>query len=113
MSLWGQEWAQLSRLVEILAGYGLLTYEATVVISINIPDGTQRILAEQAALRGQSVESYAAELIRKGVIGGRTFAEILAPFREQVASSDIPDTERDELFEAARNEVHDANQGRQ
>lgn len=84
-----------------------------MVISINIPDGTQRILAEQAALRGQSVESYAAELIRKGVIGGRTFAEILAPFREQVASSDIQDAELDEIFEAARNEVHDANQGRQ
>ena len=29
-----------------------------MVISINIPDGTQRILAEQAALRGQSVEYF-------------------------------------------------------
>lgn len=82
-----------------------------MVISVNIPDGTERILAEQAALRGQSVESYAAELIRKGVIAGRTFAEILAPFREQVASSDMSDAKLDELFEAARNEVHDAKQG--
>ncbi|MEY2613980.1 MAG: hypothetical protein RL069_2792, partial [Planctomycetota bacterium] len=40
-----------------------------MVISVNIPDGTEQILAKQAALRGQSVESYAAELIRKGVIG--------------------------------------------
>ena len=68
-------------------------------------------LNTEAALRGQSVESYAAELIRKGVIGGRTFAEILAPFREQVASSDMSDAKLDELFEAARNEVHDAKQG--
>ena len=82
-----------------------------MVISVYIPDGTERILAEQAALRGQSVESYAAELIRKGVIGGRTFAEILAPFREQVGSSDISDAKLDELFEAARNEVHDGKKG--
>ena len=82
-----------------------------MVISVNIPEGTERILAEQAAMRGQSVESYAAELIRKGIIGGRTFAEILAPFREQVATSEIPDTELDSLFETARNEVYDAKQG--
>ncbi len=82
-----------------------------MVLSINIPDGTERILAEQAAMRGQSVESYAAELIRKGVIGSRTFAEILAPFREQVASSEIPDSELDGLFEAARNDVYAAKQG--
>ena len=82
-----------------------------MVISVNIPDGTERILAEQAAMRGQSVESYAAELIRKGVVAGRTFAEILAPFREQVASSDIQDAELDGLFETARDEVYDAKQG--
>jgi len=82
-----------------------------MVISINIPDGTERILAEQAAMRGQSVESYAAELIRKGVIGSRTFAEILAPFRDQVATSEIADAELDDLFEATRNDVHSAKQG--
>ena len=60
-----------------------------MVISVNIPVETERIFAEQAAMRGMSVESYAAELIRRSVIGGRTFAEILAPFRQQVASSDI------------------------
>ncbi len=82
-----------------------------MVLSVNIPEATERILAEQAAMRGQSVESYAAELIRKGVIGSRTFAEILAPFREQVASSGIPDAELDGLFEAARNDLYDAKQG--
>ncbi len=82
-----------------------------MVISINIPDETERILAEQAAMRGQSVESYAAELIHMGVIGSRTFAKILAPFREQVASSAIPDTELDNLFETARNDVYHARQG--
>ena len=51
-----------------------------VVISVNIPDG--------AAMRGPSIESYGAELTRKGVIGGRSIAEILAPFREQVAGSE-------------------------
>jgi plasmid stability protein len=81
-------------------------------ISVNIPDGTERILAEQAALRGQSVETYAAELIRRGVIGGRTFAEILAPFREQVASSGIQDSELDRILETARDEVHESKLGR-
>ncbi len=83
-----------------------------MVISVNISDGTERILAEQAALRGQSVESYAAELIRKGVTGGRTFAEILAPFREQVVRSELSDIELDGIFETARNEVHEAKQRR-
>jgi len=69
------------------------------------------ILAEQAAEREQSVESYAAQLIRKGITGSRTFTEILAPLREEVASSEIPDAELDELFEAARNDVHSAKQG--
>ena len=82
-----------------------------MVIRINIPKTTERILAEQAAIRGQSVESYAAELIRNGIIGSRTFAEILAPFREQVASSEIPDAELDNLFGAARNDVFDFKQG--
>ena len=57
-------------------------------------------------MRGQTVESYAAELIRKGVIGGRSFAEILAPFREQIVSSGMQDAELDRLFETARNEAH-------
>jgi len=70
----------------------------------------ERLLAEQAALRGLSVESYAADLIRKGISGGRSFDEILAPFREQVASSEIQDAELDGLFESARNEVYDAKQ---
>ena len=78
-----------------------------MVISVNIPDSTERILAEQAALRGLSVEAFAADLIRKGVSGGRSFAEIMAPFSEQVAKSEIQDAELDCLFESARNEVYD------
>ncbi len=81
-----------------------------MVLSISIPDGMERLLAEQAALRGLSVESYAVDLIRKGISGGRSFDEILAPFREQVASSEIQDAELDGLFESARNEVYDAKQ---
>ena len=68
-------------------------------------------LADEATSRGLSVEPYAAELIRRGVYGGRSFAEILAPFREQVASSEIQDAELDGLFESARNKVYDAKQG--
>lgn len=84
-----------------------------MVISVNIPDGTEQVLAKQAALRGQSVESYAAELIRKGVIGSRSFAEILAPSREQIARTQITDAELENAFEDARNEVHASKQGRE
>jgi plasmid stability protein len=81
-----------------------------MVISVNISEGTKQMLAQQAAMRGQSIESYAAELIRKGVVGGRSFAEILAPFREEIASIQIPDTELNNVLEEARNEVHAAKQ---
>jgi len=84
-----------------------------MVISVNIPDGTEQILAKQAALRGQSVEPYAAELIRNGIIGSRSFAEILAPFREQIAGTQITDAELENAFDDARNEVHAANQGQE
>jgi hypothetical protein len=87
--------------------------EEKMVISVNISDGTEQILAKQAALRGQSVESYAAELIRKGVIGSRSFAEILAPFRDQIDGTQITDAELENAFEDARNEVHAANQGQE
>lgn len=81
-----------------------------MVISVNISEGTKQMLAQQAAMRGQSIESYAAELIRKGVVGGRSFAEILAPFREEIASIQIPDTELNNMLEESRNEVHAAKQ---
>ncbi len=82
-----------------------------MVLNISIPDGMELLLAEQAALRGQSVESYATDLIREGIHGGRSFAEILAPFREELASTGIQDVELDCMFEAARDEVYTAKQG--
>lgn len=54
----------------------------------------------------------AAELIRKGVIARQTFADILTPFREQVLSSEIQKAGLDDLFETARNEVHETKQGK-
>ncbi len=74
------------------------------------PEATQQLLAERAAERGQTVESYAAELIQRSIAGSRSFAEILAPFRDEVAKSNMPDRELDELFEAARNEAFAAKQ---
>ena len=83
-----------------------------MVISVNISEGTKQMLAQQAAMRGQSIESYAAELIRKGVVGGRSFAEILAPFREEISTDQIHDDELDRVVGEARNEVHSAKQER-
>jgi hypothetical protein len=82
-----------------------------MVISLNIPEVEEKLLVEQAAKLGQSVESYAVSLIKKGITNTNTFSEILAPFRAQVNSSGISDSELDSLFETARNEVYQAKQG--
>jgi hypothetical protein len=50
-------------------------------------------------------------MIRKGVASSKAFAEILAPFRKQVAESGIFDSELKEFFETARTEAHEAKQG--
>ena len=82
-----------------------------MVISLNIPDSAEKLLVEQATKRGVSVESYAVDLIQKGVSGGQTFDEILAPFRNQVTASGISDHELTSLFEIARSQAFELKQG--
>jgi hypothetical protein len=74
-----------------------------MVISVEVPKSSEAKLIEEAARQGKSVETYAAELLQRAVEGQRSFAEILAPFRNQVTESCMDDASLDGLLESARN----------
>ncbi len=78
------------------------------MLTIDLPEETERKLAEKAARTGKPVELVARELIENGINGQRTLDEILAPFRADVAASGLTDDELDRLFDEARNEVQAA-----
>jgi hypothetical protein len=73
---------------------------------IEIPQELEGKLREQAAAKGQAPEEYATELVCRGIEGQRTFAEILAPFREEVLGSGDNESQVEALFESAREAVH-------
>ena len=74
-----------------------------MVISIEIPKSSEVKLIEEASRQGKSIESYAAELLQKAVEGNRSLAEILAPFRSDVAACGADDESLDKMFSSARN----------
>ena len=82
-----------------------------MVLRLNIPSGTEKYLVEQAAAHGQTVQIYATALICKAVSGSRTFAEILAPFREEVNRFELSDMELAAIFETARDELQASKRG--
>ncbi|MCY2993820.1 MAG: hypothetical protein NTY19_38985 [Planctomycetota bacterium] len=84
-----------------------------MTITIMLPPDTERKLVERAKRSGQDVETVARQLIERGVTAEATLDEILAPFRCQVAESDISDEELTVLFEDARGDVYRAGQGSQ
>lgn len=77
-----------------------------MVINISLPEETEQKILERAARKGQSVESFVGELIRRGVEQPPSMDEILAPFRAQVAESGLSDQQITELFTTARDEVN-------
>ncbi len=83
-------------------------YAEGTMLTIDLPEETERKLAEKAARTGKPVELVARELIENGINGQRTLDEILAPFRADVAASGLTDDELDRLFDEARNEVQAA-----
>ena len=76
-----------------------------MTITLTLPPDMERQLVELAAKHGQDVQTYACELIRRGVTRAPTFDEILQPFRQQVAASGLSDEALTNLFESARDEV--------
>ena len=76
-----------------------------MTITLALKPETERALRERAAESGRDVAVVAEELIERGICVKPSLAEILAPFRAEVAASGISDVELDALFEEARNEV--------
>ncbi|MDZ4849092.1 MAG: hypothetical protein SGI77_07340 [Pirellulaceae bacterium] len=76
-----------------------------MVISIEIPKSSEVKLIEEAGRQGKSIESYAAELLQKAVESNRSFAEILAPFRNEVATCGDDEEALDKMLSSARDAV--------
>ncbi len=78
-----------------------------MTLTLVLSEPVERRLAERAAKDGKSVEALATELIERAVAPERekTFAEIMAPFRQSFAESGTTEEELDALIEEAREEV--------
>lgn len=90
-----------------------------MTLTITLSPETEKKLHERAAQAGQTVEGFVCQLVEREVHGsngsqashttvpqtGRTFDEIFAPLRQEVAASGVTDDELDHLLEQARAEV--------
>ena len=77
-----------------------------MTLTLTMPPETQQKLVERATRAGQNVESFACELLERGLKDDPTLDELLAPFRRQVAESGLSDSELTALFEESRDEVY-------
>lgn len=96
-------------------------------LTITLPPETEKKLREYAEQAGQTAEGFVRQLVEREVLHAngspaleapavskrRTFDEIFAPLRQEVAASGITDEELDSLLEQAREEVWQARQARQ
>ena len=85
-----------------------------MTLTIQLPDLVQRHLTERAIQDGKSAESLASQIIAQAVVpeSEKTFAEILAPIREEFAASGITEAEWDEMIDEARTEVWEMKHGK-
>ena len=85
-----------------------------MTLTIQLPEPVERRLAEKAARDGKSVETLASELIEKAIApeNEKTFAEILAPFRQEFAESGMTEEEWDAMIEEAREEIWQEKHGK-
>lgn len=78
----------------------------------DIPEETIRLLDERAGQLGSDRAGYIRHLLDKD-LHSPTLSELLAPFREQVAESELSEEELDQLFAEAREEAFQERQARQ
>jgi hypothetical protein len=76
-----------------------------MTITLALKPETERALRQRATETGLDLAVVAQELIERGIHAYPSMAEILAPFRAEVAASGLTDDELHALFEDARNEV--------
>ncbi len=76
-----------------------------MTLTIELPAEVQRKLADRAARVGRTAEAVATELIARGVNGGPTLEEILAPIRARFKQSGMTDDSLADLVEEVREEI--------
>ncbi len=75
------------------------------VLEVPVPDDLLETLDTRARLAGMKREDYVSDILRRDLQGPRSFDEVLAPFREQIAASGIGDQELTRLLQAARDDA--------
>ena len=78
----------------------------TQTIEIPLPEELVRLVDAKAQSAGLKRDAYIRAVLSRDVMGAPSVSEILAPFRAQVASSDITDAELEQLFIEAREESY-------
>ncbi len=76
-----------------------------MTVTLELEPEVESILERRARAEGCDVKGYVEKLVHREVSRGRTFDEILEPFRDAVERSGISAHELDALFSEARREV--------
>ena len=82
-----------------------------IALRLRLSQKARQKLVREAALCGQNLHTYASKLLEHAITQPSA-AELLAPFRKQVAESGMSDEELDAFHEHLRNKVWSAKQGR-
>jgi hypothetical protein len=83
-----------------------------MTVTLELEPEVESLLEKRARAEGCDIQGYVEKLVEREVNRGRTFDEILAPFRAAVERSGISDPELDTLFTEARREVSEERQER-
>jgi hypothetical protein len=75
-------------------------------IEIPLPEELLKMVDEKARRSGLDRDVYIRDLLARDLGGEPSITDILAQFRDQVASSGITDEELDRLFSEARDESY-------
>jgi hypothetical protein len=70
-----------------------------MTLTIQLSADTEKWLATRAAAAGTTPEGFVSGLIAREKSGGKTFAEIFAPVRDEVAASGMTEDEVAEFLE--------------
>src|SRR2546423_12082438 len=76
-----------------------------MTVTLELEPEVESLLEKRARAEGCDIKGYVEKLVEQEVNRGRTFDEILAPFRDAVERSGISDELLDTLFRAARREA--------
>ena len=76
-----------------------------MTLSITLSPAAEAKLREKAAVNGEPLDSYATALLEQAATTP-TIDEVLAPFRKQVAESNMSDQQLDEFLEDIREKTY-------